>query len=50
MEYLKSPHNLNLAAEFETWGNSIRIKKNGMLWELYHTYHYRTVQCKTSKV
>jgi len=25
MEYLKSPHNLNLAAEFETWGNSIRI-------------------------
>jgi hypothetical protein len=27
MEYLKSPHILNLAAEFETWGNSISIEK-----------------------
>jgi len=27
VEYLKSPYGLNLTAEFETWGNSISIKK-----------------------
>jgi hypothetical protein len=32
MEYSKSPHRMNLKAEFGSWGNSISIfKKNGML-------------------